>query len=320
MNLSIIIPLYNAEKYLERCLKSIFVAAVFAPKIKVEIILIDNDSNDQSVKIAREFAQKSPLEIRLLECHTPGASAVRNMGVKKAKGEYIWFIDADDEITQDAILLLTNVAKSTGADLVMMGAWRIYPNGHKNYLSAVLPQERNYKHRFVRYGAGPWQFLIRRSWWIRNQFEFREGIIHEDMELISSLILYTDKFSAANKALYHYYQNDNSVLHKKNWDPHYLDIFLALEGLYEKFQKKGTSQEYYDDLEWFFIWNLLIDSHGDFARFKEGRAGFKKSREILKKYFPNWRKNRYLRQKHWKFRTRVYLNFLFELFKGHFTN
>lgn len=308
MLLSIVIPVFNAEKYLPRVLKSVFTAVALS-KVTTEVLLIDNGSTDSSLKIAQKFAKNSPLKISVLYCHIPGAAAARNYGAKEAKGKYIWFIDADDEIAENSIKLLLNAAKHKEADIIMMGATRIYPDGHSDYLSAVDQKEPNYKSRFIRYGAGPWQFLFLRSWWEKNQFHFKEGIIHEDMELISSLILFTDNFASIDQPLYLYYQNPDSVLHKSTWDPHYLDIFPALSGLYAKFQRKGALERYRDELEWFFIWNLLIDSSKDFAKFNEGRIGFQKTRKILRKYFPDWRKNRFLREKPLKLRIRVRLNY-----------
>ncbi len=307
MIISVIIPVYNAEKYLERCVKSVYEAV---SKTDGEIILIDNNSTDDSLELAKKIAKKYDYQISVLKCPTEGASAVRNMGAKKASGDYIWFIDADDEVTLESASLLIAEAKRTQADLVMMGARRVYSNGKSDYLSAVDASSKDYRSRFVRYGAGPWQFLIRRKWWLKHKFAFREGIIHEDMEMISSLILFTDKFASVDQPLYVYYQNDDSVLHKRKWDPHYLDIFEALEGLHDRFEKAGAAAEFHDELEWFFIWNLLIDSAKDFANFPEGKVGFQRSREMLREYFPNWRKNRFLKQKPLKFKTRVRLNYL----------
>ena len=247
--------------------------------------------------------------ISVLHCNTPGASAVRNFGAKRARGDYLWFIDADDTITPDAITKLVRVAEETKADIVMMGANRIYVDGHSDYLSAVEASDPDYQSRFVRYGAGPWQFLFRTSWWKEHDFRFREGMIHEDMEMISSLILFTDKFASVDEPLYFYYQNVDSVLHKCCWDEHAFDIFPALEGLYKRFEKMGMAEKYHDELEWFFIWNLLIDSAKDFAKFPEGKPGFARSREMLTKYFPGWRKNRFLKQKPLRLKIRVGINY-----------
>ncbi len=304
--ISVIIPVFNAEQYLERALESVLQSF---GKTDGEILLIDNDSDDNSLEICKKYAKRHPKLIKVLECHAPGASAVRNFGILKARGKYIWFIDADDEIAKTAISELLSEAEKTDADLVMMGMKRIYQDGSTNYLSAVNSTSDDYKSRFVRYGLGPVQVLIRRNWWIQCGFKFKEGIIQEDMELMSALILYTDKFSFIDKPLYIYYQNPDSVLHKKDFNPHIFDIFPALEGLYQRFVKAKAEEKYHDELEWFFIWNLLIDSAKDFGQFPEGKSGFKRSREMLKKYFPKWRKNRFLRQKPIKLQIRVRLNY-----------
>lgn len=306
MLISVVIPVYNAEKYLERCVESVMASLA---KMDGEVLLIDNNSTDESANIANALQKEYPKMISVLHCNTPGASAVRNFGAKRARGDYLWFIDADDTITPDAITKLVRVAEETKADIVMMGAKRVYADGHSDYLSAVEASKPDYRSRFVRYGAGPWQFLFRTSWWKEHDFRFREGMIHEDMEMISSLILFTDKFASVDEPLYFYYQNVDSVLHKCCWDEHAFDIFPALEGLYKRFEKMGMAEKYHDELEWFFIWNLLIDSAKDFAKFPEGKPGFARSREMLTKYFPGWRKNRFLKQKPLRLKIRVGINY-----------
>ena len=189
MKISVIIPVFNASKYLKRCVDEVLESL---DGVSGEILLIDNDSSDDSLKICNKYLKSYPKTISVLQCHTPGAAAVRNLGVAKARGEYIWFIDADDWVAKGAIAKLLTKAGKTNADLVMMGAERVYSDKHRDYLSPVSPNERDYKSRFVRYGMGPWQVLIKRKWWIDNGFAFREGYIHEDMEIMSALILYTN--------------------------------------------------------------------------------------------------------------------------------
>lgn len=306
LRISIIIPVFNAEKYLKKCLDSVLESL---GKIEGEIIVVDNDSTDASLAILKEYASKHPKIIKVLQCHTPGAAAVRNYGASKARGEYLWFIDADDTIDKKAVTKLIKGASEADADMVMMGANRINTRGETSYLSAVKAGQDDTKSRFVRYGMGPWQVVIRRKWWVNHKFAFREGIIHEDMEMVSSLILYTDKYASIDEPLYFYNSTPESVLHKKKFSPHIFDIFPALEGLYKRFQVLEVETLYHDELEWFFIWNLLIDSAKDFAKFPEGKPGFARSRGMLKKYFPKWRKNRFLREKPLKLQMKVRLNY-----------
>lgn len=307
MEISIIIPVYNAEKYLRRCVDSVLQSL---GDIKGEILLIDNNSKDDSAKIIQKYQKDYPKIIHALKCEKWGAAAAKNYGASKARGKYLWFIDADDYIASDAISKLVILAKKKKADLVMMGAERIDENDKKlSYLSAVRASEPNYKSRFIRYGMGPWQVIIRRNWWEKQGFKFLEGYIHEDMGLMSALILYTDQFASIDEPLYFYSQNPESVLHKTNFNPHIFDIFPALTGLYDKFKNAKAEVKYHNELEWFFIWNLLIDSAKDFGKFPEGRSGFKRSREMLLEYFPEWRKNKFLKQKPLKLRVLVRFNY-----------
>ena len=304
--ISIIVPVFNAEKYLERCLDSILKSL---KGISGEILAVDNGSTDGSLSILEKYERKFPKLMRVLHCNTHGAGAARNYGVSKARGEYFWFIDADDEIAEGAVEKLMKEASKIKADLVMLGMKKIFPDGREVVLSAVDPSSRDYKSRFVRYGMGPTQFLIKRGWWVENGFSFRETGMHEDVELMSSLILYTDKYACVNEVLYYYYQNKGSVIHKEKWDKGYLDIFRALRGYYQRFLDLGVLEEFHDEVEWYFIWNLLIDSAKDFAKFPEGKPGFSRSREMLKKYFPKWRKNRFLKEKPLRLKVRVRLNY-----------
>lgn len=270
---------------------------------------MDNGSDDRSLDIAQRYKKKYPLALRVLECQKFGAAAARNLGARKAQGDFIWFVDADDTVAPEAVRELLAAAEATDADLVMMGAQRIFSEERSDYLSAVKPDEPNFRSRLVRYGAGPWQFLIRRDWWVREGLKFPEGCIHEDMGLTGALILYTDRYAAVDLPLYHYYQNAGSVLHQHEWNPHEFDIFPVLEGLYQRFKDAGAAEKYHAELEWFFIWNLLIDANKAFERFPEGREGFARTRKMLREYFPRWRQNRFLRQKPWKTRVRIKMNY-----------
>ena len=108
--ISIVVPVFNAEKYLGECLDSILKALT---GVEGEILAVDNDSSDDSLAILKKYADKHPETIKVLQCHTWGAAAVKNYGVSKARGEYIWFIDADDYIAEDAIFKLLKKADDT---------------------------------------------------------------------------------------------------------------------------------------------------------------------------------------------------------------
>lgn len=303
--LSIVIPVYNVKEYLAECLDSIL-AQDFDD---YELILVDNGSTDGSDGICQEYAEKYPEIVKVDRCEKWGAAAVRNYGARLARGEYLWFIDSDDYIEKGAMWKLVETAEATGADAVVMAVRRVYEDGHEDILTAVDTTKAGWRDRYVMYGLAPYQNLYRRDFWMKY-FEFPEGMIHEDMAIISTAVLYTDKIAFVEEPLYNYRQRAGSVLHQSGWNPHSLDIFKALGILYGKFKAAGKLEEYRDALEYFFIWNLLIDSAKDFYGHPEGKAGQEQSRAMLKKFFPKWRKNRFFRRKPLKFRLNCYRGYL----------
>lgn len=306
IKVSVIIPVYNAKKYLDACLKSVLEQGFEG----LEVILVNDKSTDGSEKKCLKYGKKFD-NVRVLQGEGRGAAAARNLGLKQAKGKYIWFIDADDEVVNGSIEKLFKTAEKEKADIVVMGAKQVWQNGKLRVMKAVDVRQKDWQKAFIRYGFGPWQMVMRREFLLKNELFFPEGIIHEDMALMSALVLYTDRVATFNKEpyLYLYFQREESVLHPKKWNKNVLDIFAALEFLYKKFEAEKKVKKYWAELEYFFIWNLLLDAARSFAKFPEGRAGYPKIRKMMKKYFPKWRKNKYLKEKGLGMRLRCELRY-----------
>ena len=144
LKLSIIIPVFNVEEYLKECLDSIL-----AQKNRgIEIILVENYSSDKSYEICKDYKEKFPKVIKVFRTKKWGASAVRNYGVKKASGEYLWFIDSDDWIEKGAIEKVLGKVEKKEADVVCISVRRVYEDGRTNILTAVNPKEKNWKEKF----------------------------------------------------------------------------------------------------------------------------------------------------------------------------
>ena len=294
MKLSIVVPVYNTAKFLGECVESL---AEDLPK-DCEIVLIDNGSTDGSLELCREFAEKYKF-VRVLKCARPGAAAVRNFGMKQVRGEYVWFVDSDDYVRRGAAREILAVCVRSKAEVVLIGAQKVTETGEEiagGVLGAVRPEvDKHWRQRFVRYGLAPWQVICQREWLIKNALFYDEGMIHEDMAIISSYILYTDKVASVEKPVYYYRQRKGSVLHGGTWSERELDIFPALELLAGRFEKVGKFNKYKAELEWFYIWNLLDDAAREFVKFPEGRREFAEIRRALRSRFPKWRRNKYFR-------------------------
>ena len=316
MRFSLVVPFYNSKDYFSTCIESLLAQTYLKRHARnVEIILVDNNSTDGTNLLASQYARQSARKynhlIKILRCSTWGASAARNLGIRVAKGDYVWCIDSDDWIEPDALeKLAAKLDKpKTSPDVVTFCAIKDYDAGvakrGKAVLKSVGKGQKDWQNRFVMYGFGPWQYIARRKWLLDNELFFDEGIIHEDMALISSFVLYSRDIYALDDTLYHYVQRSQSVLHRKEWNPHAFDIFPALKKLHRRFERQGY--KYSDALEYFFIWNLLLDSTRNFKQFPEGKPGLKRIRHMMCEYYPNWRHNTYLKNKPLKFRLRCRL-------------
>jgi len=130
MKLSIIIPVYNEERNLRRCLESIKVSPSHSRDY--EVIIIDNDSTDNSVKVAKEFVKNNKNMILIQHERNLGISASRNHGLEKARGEYITFLDSDDEYTPFGLnAIFDSIKAAEEADIVQLNHYREYPGGKR---------------------------------------------------------------------------------------------------------------------------------------------------------------------------------------------
>ena len=185
---SIIIPVYNTENYLKECLDSV----VNQTLKEIEIICINDGSTDNSLKIMKSYAEKDD-RIKIIDKKNEGQSVARNTGVKEAIGEYIAFVDSDDYIDQDAYEKLYRFAKKYGQDMVLCDVVRF--NSIKKWRARLhrisIPKNKLIistnilKRPGLIYDTGPWNKLIKKSFWDEHEFTFLPGRLYEDL-LISS--------------------------------------------------------------------------------------------------------------------------------------
>ena len=213
--ISVIIPVFNVEEYLNQCVES-----VLAQTYKnYEIILVDDGSVDASPKICDEYAEQYE-NISVFHKENGGASSARNFGLKQSKGLYLYFLDSDDYLENDALEKMITSATEHNADLVFIEAKTIGKDGamltgdydyHKQYV-ADLPSrvmEEMYAHKEFHVGT-PF-FLIKRDVFLDNNLFFNEGIVYEDMIMAYKLFSLTKICSHVHEYLYVRRYHPNSV-------------------------------------------------------------------------------------------------------------
>lgn len=206
MKLSIIIPVYNVEKYLLRCLDSC--ANQNIPSADYEIIIVNDGSPDGSKVIAEEFVAKHP-NARLINQENGGLSVARNNGLKEACGKYVWFVDSDDWIESNCLNEIVEKMDSGNLDMLQIGYLEAYDDGRTIPSNRGFFEGCNAGREVMKsiYVPAPAQFTIyRRNFLTKYDLTFFPKIYHEDAEFKPRALFYSQKFASLNKHVYYYYQ------------------------------------------------------------------------------------------------------------------
>lgn len=201
--ISVIVPVYNVENYLPKCLETIS-QQTFK---NIEIIIIDDGSTDDSGKICDEFAT-GELRAKVFHKKNGGLSSARNFGISKSKGDYLAFIDSDDYVSKDFIEKLYFAAIDTGAEIVICGYNNTKPGekiltGRKSTIDLLTKQEN--------IEILTWNKLYARRLFIDCKIEFPVGKKHEDTLTTYKLLAAASKVAYITDNLYHYRERANSI-------------------------------------------------------------------------------------------------------------
>lgn len=217
MKVSIIVPVYNVSPYIERCLLSI-VSQTFTD---IECIIVDDCGNDNSIGLAQTFIHQYNGNIAftiLRHDKNKGQAAARNTALKKATGNYVYFLDSDDAITPDCIDTLMSLAKKHPDTDFVQGNYLDKEGCLSQYGWKVqLPEyccdhERLENYFLSTVVTSACNKVIKKSFLTDNNLYFPEGIIHEDMYWSFFLTTHTKAVAFANQGTYIYYINDNSTM------------------------------------------------------------------------------------------------------------
>ena len=212
--ISIIVPIYNIEKFLPCCIDSIL-AQTFT---EWELILVDDGSKDTCGSICDEYATKDG-RIRVIHKPNGGLTSARNAGLAMASGEWVMYLDGDDWIEPEMLELLLRKGEETGADIVMGDFLFAYPDRDVPYR---LPDWDDCKTTSLnRYITSVWTCvwggIHRRSLYEEHQLQSPQGVTYcEDFHLIVRLCYFARKVVNVHRPFYHYRQQEGSVMHNLN--------------------------------------------------------------------------------------------------------
>ncbi len=288
IKVSIVVPCYNVEQYIGECLDSLCRQTYQ----NIEIILIDDGSEDKTYEICAEWEKKDE-RIILYSKQNEGMGPTRNYGISIATGKYIFFVDSDDWIVEDAISHLVQVAERTGADVVT-GDYQEYDEAtkeikekHQQYLRDSEIVSTHDRGVYLLCGwVMVWGKLYNREFLQRKEI-YMPSIVHEDNAIFPIVVMTANKIVCTSKLIYTYRINRNgSIINSGNGR---LDISIACEYFLKYFSERNLLNQYYTILKrytdtrvWFTINYFKENSQED-----DLNILISKHKEIHDKYFVN---------------------------------
>ncbi|MDB8460325.1 glycosyltransferase family 2 protein [Turicibacter sanguinis] len=289
---SIIIPVYNVEKYLIKCLDSI----QKIPQDLVEVLLINDGSTDNSKEICEEYVSKN-INFKLFNKINGGLSNARNYGLKKAIGEYIIFIDSDDFIETNVLIKIISTLNNLDVDVVLTPFYEyiehfsIKKSGYNNYLQPnfIYHKEDIIKELFI-YTSGlwtAWKYIVKKAYLIDNSIIFKEGYLHEDVDYTTRILLNMNTFIFIDNPFYYYRLNRADSIMNTRSIQSLIDICNIIIDLYQYIEVK-KQKEFIDDtilsrLSETFFYSLSLYKNGSINEKEIIIELLKSNRYILEK-------------------------------------
>ena len=260
IKISLVIPVYNAEKYLEKCLKSVITQTLK----EIEIIIVNDGSKDKSLNIINDFFKKDKRIIIINKKNNEGVSKARNSALKIAKGEYILNIDSDDWIEDNYCEEIYEMAINNNLDIVVTD---IFVEGKKqqylkdldikskDFITSKEYLEIFFKENLLGY---TWNKLMRKK--LYKDITYPENIsLFEDIIVTSKLIKNAKKIGKINKAYYHYMENPTSISRKLNFSK-IIDTYNCFKELKFIFSNEKNIYSYIEEQELYALIMVIVNS------------------------------------------------------------
>jgi glycosyltransferase involved in cell wall biosynthesis len=236
--LSVIIPAYNVEKYIKRCIDSVLNQSLK----EIEIIIIDDGSKDKTSDICLEISTKNS-NIKYKKVENSGCSAARNLGILMSTNKYIAFLDSDDWVDQDMYEEMIKVAEKNDSDIVICGFKKL--NEEKKLLSTVKILEKKNKDDYIdcktEWFSSPCNKIYKRDLILKNNIKFLTNVYTgEDMFFNFKSLFFSKKISSINEAYYNYFMNESSV---SNNYKNRTDIYIVIDELVKFYKENNVYQE-----------------------------------------------------------------------------
>lgn len=285
MKLSVIIPIYNVEAYLPACLDCL----VKHPCQDMEFILVNDGSLDNSDKIMQEFARKDARFVLLFK-ENGGLSDARNYALPYAKGKYLFFLDSDDLIREDAIDLILKAIEQEQSDLIVFDMEFFWEDSSQRKRIPGMVKESDQSVKNLLLATPSACNKVFKKEFIANN-PFPKGMFYEDLASIPMNYPLLKKITYIEEALYLYRQRSGSIIYTFNDKA--LDIFECFRRILTFYKQHGYFQQYAEELEFLMIEHILLYANRRFLHSKQATNYIHQSYQFYKQYFHHYKKNKY---------------------------
>lgn len=293
---SVIVPVYNTEKYLRKCLDSL----VFQTLEDIEVVAVNDGSPDNCKAILEEYRERFPEKMQVIHKENGGQASARNIALGMCRGEYIGFLDSDDFVHEDMFEKLYNGAVAKNADYAACGYTDITYEGEKvvvlqDYVASKVAKQT--KDMFFGALVSPFLHIYKRSVIEKAKVTFPEGYIYEDTAFYLNLIPYVHNIATIEEPLAVRLRRSNSTTttFKKERIRH---IMPVIRNSLDYYKTNDFWDEYKDELEYFCVKVLLCSSMqrvSRLAKFKDARELAGETLDFIEEKFPDYRRNRYFK-------------------------
>ncbi len=245
MLISIIVPVYNSEKFLDRCVRSLLAQSYN----DIEIVLVDDGSSDGSAKMCDDYAEKEP-KVRVIHKQNGGLSDARNAGIQGARGSYIMLVDSDDAIEPDACARLAQMAERGEYDIIAGDAQRLdngktYPIAHSADIAGRVMGGREFLMHELEAGnmnMASCFNMYRKDFLADNHLSFEKGLLHEDELFTPQAFLAARSVMPSGINFYRYVIRDNSITTKADKTQNARDVIAICEMLHKRYEALGDEK------------------------------------------------------------------------------
>ncbi|MCI8417925.1 MAG: glycosyltransferase family 2 protein [Lachnospiraceae bacterium] len=294
VKISIIVPVFNIASYVKKCIESILSQSFD----EYELILVDDGSTDESLKILQDYERLNSKKIKVISQSNQGQGEARNVGIKIAKGEYLLFVDGDDYLAQEALTYLAYIVKREQADVVAFDLANVDYNGNMlGVLSGVSKEgglkEQTVKEYLITIPPTPCK-LWKKDLLLKKDIWFRSKVWYEDLEFTMKALAHVKKIYYTPMQLYFYVHRNNSTMNNKIFVEKNSDIFTVFNGIIDYYKKQGIFQIYIKEIEYLAVLHVLYYATVRVNRIDKSSTLQKEIYEYITKNFPTFKDNLYL--------------------------